>query len=417
MMTLPKDWHLGSVSDFVDALDAGVSLKCGDEPAGVGDIGVLKVSCVSSGCFRPSENKKLPTGEEPKTREWPRQGRILISRCNTRALVGVSAYVEEDYPDLRLPDKLWQTTYRTEVTFSPRWLAYALQAPYARSLLGRLASGTSGSMKNLSKATVMSLPVPVPPMPEQRKIGEILRTWDNAIAKLICLLTAKVSLKEVLAAKLLADVAREVTTGKVRLATFALPTLRARPKPMCPFKGLGLRSHCKGTFLKHDVRPETVGASELYEVFEGDLIVNITFAWEGAIAIATRADDHALVSHRFPTYVFDTGVILPGYFRQVMTQKWFLGKLLLLSPGGAGRNRVLSKKEFESIEVMLPTIEAQQRVASTLAACEREIELLTRQLQVLRRQKKGLMQKLLTGELRVKVEGAEGEGGADGEGK
>ncbi|MET0254112.1 MAG: restriction endonuclease subunit S, partial [Terrimicrobiaceae bacterium] len=73
---------------------------------------------------------------------------------------------------------------------------------------------------------------------------------------------------------------------------------------------------------------------ELYEVREGDLIVNITFAWEGAIAIAGNEDAGALVSHRFPTFAFIPGISAAGFFRHVMAQRWFREPLSLISPGG-----------------------------------------------------------------------------------
>ncbi len=143
--------------------------------------------------------------------------------------------------------------------------------------------------------------------------------------------------------------------------------------------------------------------TELFEVKENDLIVNITFAWEGAIAIAGAGDEGALVSHRFPTYEFKTDLTVPEFFRHVIVQKWFVEKLGLISPGGAGRNRVLSKKDFGKLEVLMPSVEEQRRIAAVLNACDKEIELLKQQLAALKRQKRGLMQKLLTGQIRVKV--------------
>ena len=82
------------------------------------------------------------------------------------------------------------------------------------------------------------------------------------------------------------------------------PIVREREKPVETYTGLGLRSHGKGTFLKNLENPDKNSMEYLYEVQCDDLIVNITFAWEGAIAIAKPTDTGALVSHRFPTYVF-----------------------------------------------------------------------------------------------------------------
>jgi len=92
---------------------------------------------------------------------------------------------------------------------------------------------------------------------------------------------------------------------------------------------------------------------KLFVVMENDLIVNITFAWEHAIAVATREDDGLLVSHRFPTYIMSSSDV--GFIKCVVSQESFRRKMELISPGGAGRNRVLDKTEFLNIEVNVPT--------------------------------------------------------------
>lgn len=249
----------------------------------------------------------------------------------------------------------------------------------------------------------------IPPVSEQKTIENLLNSWDRSIDLTEKLIAAKTRFKRGLMQQLLTGRKRFPDFAShewkpLRISDFAVFKCRAMPKPKEPFKGLGIRSHGKGTFLKPDFEPQKIELDELYQVKADDLIVNITFAWEGAIAIAGSHDEGALVSHRFPTYEFKEDLVTPDYFRHVIVQKWFVEKLSLISPGGAGRNRVMSKKDFGKIEVLLPPIEEQRRIASVLEAADREIEILTKRLELLKLQKKGLMQKLLTGEIRVKVE-------------
>jgi len=75
----------------------------------------------------------------------------------------------------------------------------------------------------------------------------------------------------------------------------------------------------------------------------------------------------------------------------------------LISPGGAGRNRVLSKKDFLKLEVKIPSVEEQTAIAQVLQAADKEIQVLKTKAEKLREQKKGLMQVLLTGKKRLKV--------------
>jgi type I restriction enzyme S subunit len=132
----------------------------------------------------------------------------------------------------------------------------------------------------------------------------------------------------------------------------------------------------------------------LYEVDSNDLIVNITFAWEGAIAIVRPEDSGALVSHRFPTYQFDQNAVLPEFFRYPILNKQFIYNLGVISPGGAGRNRVLNKADFLKIELALPEVAEQQKIADCLGSLDDLIATEGRKLEALRQHKQGLMQQL-----------------------
>lgn len=281
---------------------------------------------------------------------------------------------------------------------------------YQSQLISRqLELITQGSSnQNINAENIKSLVVPLPSLSEQKAIVKIIIVWDRGIEALEQLIATKTKLKHTVTQQLLRGRKRfrefeKQEWQRTKISDFAKLSVRSTPKPNKPFKSLGIRSHGKGTFPKEDFEPEKIELTELYEVQENDLIVNITFAWEGAIAIASPADSGALVSHRFPTYVFDTERAIPEYFRHVIIQKWFVEKLGLISPGGAGRNRVLSKKDFAKLEVLMPSVEEQRKIAAVLNAQDREIDLLQKQLAVLKKQKQGLMQKLLTGQIRVKI--------------
>jgi type I restriction enzyme S subunit len=100
--------------------------------------------------------------------------------------------------------------------------------------------------------------------------------------------------------------------------------------------------------------------------------------------------------------VFKTERVIPEYFRHVIVQRPFVLRLGLISPGGAGRNRVLSKRDFAKIELPIPPLPEQRRIAIVLNGCDREIQILQNTLTAVRDQKNGLMQQLLTGKVRVK---------------
>ena len=174
-------------------------------------------------------------------------------------------------------------------------------------------------------------------------------------------------------------------------------TDRKVKKPEKPYTRLGIRSHGKGTFLVFNELPEKNAMDYLYEVKQNDLIVNITFAWEGAIAIVSKNDEDALVSHRFPTYVFNESEAIPNFVQYIIIEKYFIYKLGVISPG-AGRNRVLSKTDFLKLKVNIPKIPEQQKIADCLTSLDDLITAEVAKLEACKAHKKGLMQKLFPAE-------------------
>jgi type I restriction enzyme S subunit len=122
---------------------------------------------------------------------------------------------------------------------------------------------------------------------------------------------------------------------------------------------LGIRSFGKGTFHKPAIGGAELGTKKIFEIRENDLLFNIVFAWEGAVAVAQTKDDGRVGSHRFltclPKQNLATSTFLCFHF---LTEKG-LEQLLAASPGSAGRNRTLGIKALENLFVPLPPIEKQ----------------------------------------------------------
>jgi type I restriction enzyme S subunit len=106
---IPEDWEVHTLGNEIDRLEAGVSVNSVDEEFHVyaHEQAILKTSSVSNGCFLPYENKKIAPGDIKRAKLNPRINSIIISRMNTPDLVGECGYVEKDYPNLFLPDRLW----------------------------------------------------------------------------------------------------------------------------------------------------------------------------------------------------------------------------------------------------------------------------------------------------------------------
>lgn len=192
---------------------------------------------------------------------------------------------------------------------------------------------------------------------------------------------------------------RDAGTWKEKLLEDVLsPIVRETKKPAEPYTRLGIRSHGKGTFLKNFENPEKNSMEYLYEVRCDDLIVNITFAWEGAVAIVKQTDYGALVSHRFPTYIFKNDRATPAFFQYKILDKQFIYNLGVISPGGAGRNRVLNKNDFLKLAILLPDIVEQQKIADCLSSIDELIVAQTQKIETLKDHKKALIQLLFPAE-------------------
>jgi type I restriction enzyme S subunit len=108
---------------------------------------------------------------EPPESHFVRAGDLLFSRANTTELVAATSYVFDTPPNLLLPDKLWRFVWKQPQVVEPLFVWWLFQAPSVRRELGQRATGTGGSMKNISKPKVMSVKVPLPPLPLQKEFA------------------------------------------------------------------------------------------------------------------------------------------------------------------------------------------------------------------------------------------------------
>lgn len=172
-------------------------------------------------------------------------------------------------------------------------------------------------------------------------------------------------------------------------------------KPNTDYVRIGIRSHCKGTFHELVKIEDLLEADKMFLVPKDNLILNITFAWEHAIAITDENDEGKYVSGRFPTFAFKKNEV-PTFYESIIRSKRMKYELGVASPGGAGRNRVLNKELFLDIPVKTTGFEEQTRIAEFVKCIDKKIENQKLVAESLENQKKGLMQKIFSQELRFK---------------
>lgn len=330
---------------------------------------------------------------------------ILFIRSSVKpSWVWLTTLVDEDIKDtvyswfiirFREKEKVFSHYYKKHCFF---------ESKFRNNLM---AKSSISANTNINQDSLSNLYLAIPKIEEQEEIANILNNCDNKI-DILKKIIQKIELRN-------KGLQQQLLTWKKRLDWFSLEwnelqlndclnyVPRWIPKPLEKYLALWIRSHGKWIFHKPDSDPKNIAMDELFVVKENDLVVNITFAWEQAIAIASKNDEWWLVSHRFPTYTFKRDIAIHEYFKYLIIQNRFKYMLDLISPGWAWRNRVLSKKEFLKMKVNLPSVEEQKAIADVLNKATEQLDFYKQKLEKLELEKKGLMQQLLTGKIRVKI--------------
>lgn len=167
------------LGDLVTDISAGKSFGGAAAPAREDEWGIIKVSAMTWGEFRPGENKAVARDRVDERYEI-REGDLLVSRANTSDYVGASVLVDKVRPKLLLSDKSLRLTPREGV--DARWLWRALQAPSARRQISALATGTKDSMRNISQSSLRAVKLPKSSSEEQATALESYESVTDSLA-------------------------------------------------------------------------------------------------------------------------------------------------------------------------------------------------------------------------------------------
>jgi type I restriction enzyme S subunit len=176
---------------YVARLDTGKSPATQGRKATLQEWGVLKVGAVSFGTFDESENKALLPSTPPDPTHEVHAGDFLMSRANTPALVGACAIVAATRPQLLLSDKTFRFVFREPRQVIAEYLDAVLKSPGLRAQIEQAASGTSPTMKNISKEKALALMVPSLSLPEQNAQLLRLRAVQDGVTASLVAATAR----------------------------------------------------------------------------------------------------------------------------------------------------------------------------------------------------------------------------------
>ena len=178
------------------------------------------------------------------------------------------------------------------------------------------------------------------------------------------------------------------------------------PEPEENYCQIGIRSHGKGIFHKEPVTGKSLGNKRVFRIHPDCFIVNIVFAWEQAVAKTSANEIGMIASHRFPMFRPKNNLCNIDYLTYFFKTPRGKYLLALASPGGAGRNKTLGQNEFALLEIKLPSVEEQQKIAKILLTWDKAIGKLEALIAAKQQRKKALIQQLLT--RNIKFPGSEG---------
>ena len=241
------------------------------------------------------------------------------------------------------------------------------------NVLKQLSNGMDGgTQKFIALNKIRNLDILLPNEDEQQSVGEYLERLDNLITLHQRKCDETKELKKYMLQKMFPKNGEKIP--EIRFEGFTddweqrkLGNLVDKYEdpvetPDDGYERLGIRSHAKGTFHGYVEPGKELDTAKMHRVAANKLILNITFAWEHAVAITDENDAGKLVSHRFPQFSF-TCKLKPKFFKYVMLDRKFREHLELSSPGGAGRNRVLKLNEMLDYVVKFPSVEEQKKIS------------------------------------------------------
>lgn len=410
MVTYPISWPERQFGSVIDTIEAGVSVRSCDSSATL--PAVLKTSALSKGRFDCTQRKSIVAEDLSRARSEVKPDSLLISRMNTPALVGMVSYVSHAPENVFLPDRIWQAQGKH---VNLQWLSYMLSSAAISSKIRGLATGTSGSMKNIPKQRLLEMTIPTPPLAEQRVIAGVLSGFDEHLANLDELIVKKKAIRD--------GALDQLITGDTRISDSRDPWVQISfgdsitPKARIGWQGLKAEEYLPMGYSYliggTDFRSGTISLDKIsfvdrerfeldpfIQVESGDVLVTKD-GTIGKVALVPELDKPATLNSG--VFVFRPNENLRrDYLYWVLSSSVFTDFIEALSAGSTIKH--LYQKDLKEFSFKIPSSLTEQRmIAESLFSMDEEISVLKAERSKIEALKLGAMDDLLTGRVRLPV--------------
>ena len=289
------------------------------------------------------------------------------------------------------------------------WLFLTLQAVTAH--IESKAHGFKSSLVHVRKSDIMNPVVPVPPLAEQQLISEAVYSWDSAIRSLGSLSENMIVLKRGVMQQLLAGKRRFGASTKTTWKTVKLSDVAERITRTNEIGCITVLTSSgeHGLVDQRDYFDRRVASDEVSHYLllrKGEFAYNRSSSAGYPFGAIKRLDgyEQGVLSVLYLTFALRDATGIDSDFAAQYFESGALNRQLSrICEEGARAHGLLSvaASEFFSVKLDLPPLTEQRRIAALLKVCDDKIDLLKKQAEALREQKRGLMQKLLTGQIRL----------------
>lgn len=403
----PKGWKIERLDKLAE-VQTGIA-KGAQKQRPMVSLPYLRVANVQDGHVDLTEMKVIDVPERKVSRFLLRRGDLLMTEGGDFDKLGrgciwegqIDPCVHQNHVfAVRVTSPELHNEFLEKLTASPWGRRYFLSC-----------SKQSTNLASVNTSQLKAFPVLLPPLPEQKRIAAILGAWDKAIEKVQTLAAKKSSRLIALRRQLLTGTRRFAKLGRGKWRRHQLSEILKhifRPVNWSPkemFRLISIRRRCGGLFRREDLLGADYKTTDLHEIRTGDFLVSKRQVVHGAWAMVTKEFSGCHVSKEYSILANKAPDVLYMPFFDWLSHEQRMWHLAFLASDGVHREKLIfDSKDFLRHYIELPpTIEEQERIVQVLDACDREIHLLESELEALKQQRRGLMQKLLTGEIPVKA--------------
>lgn len=402
---IPVDWGVARL-DHVAEVQTGLALG----KRGIKNpitLPYLRVANVQDGYFDLEEVKTTTVEQSEVDRYSLRKNDVLLTEGGDLDKLGRGHLWNGQIEPCLHQNHIFVVRTSPDV-LSPHFFALQTSGPYGRRYFLSCAKQTT-NLASINSTQLRHFPALVPPLSEQHRIVEVLSTWDHAIRDLEKLLSAKRQMR--------VGLMQQVLTGKRRFKglpesnwkTYRLSELLERvfrPTTLsddAPLKLISIRRRSRGLFFRGSFTAHEFKTRDLNRIEVGDFIVSKRQVTHGALAMVRQPFAGMHVSNEYVIFRCKEPEKLHMPFLDWLSRDRRMWHMAYLASNGVHIEKLIfDADDFLKEKITIPrSIHEQQRIVELLEGSDAECRLLQSELIALRAQRRGLMQKLLTGKVRV----------------